>query len=301
MSLIVPMHPAPMGHTQPVPHSGGTQAPRMVAPPLACDCHMHLYDPAMPFAAGPVLRHPEASVAHYRQLQQRLGLQRNVVVQPSSYGTDNRVLLAGLRALGPAARGVAVINTEVTPSALQAYDRAGVVGVRFNLVQAGATAVEMLETVADLVRPWGWHIQLHVPGGDLIGLAPRLLALRVPLVIDHFARIQAPGADPAVLDATVRHMLDAGRVWVKLSAPYIADPVAAHHEALKTRVQRWFQTHPQRLVWGSDWPHVTETDKPDDANLLDFLSDCVSDRGLVQVLADNPAHLYRFDADLSAD
>ncbi|WP_189688309.1 amidohydrolase family protein [Pseudorhodoferax aquiterrae] len=256
---------------------------------------MHLYDPQMPFAGGPVLQHAEASVRHYRQLQHRLGITRNVVVQPSSYGTDNRVLVAGLRTFGGAARGVAVIDPSFTRRDLQLLDDAGVVGTRFNLVQAGATVVDMLEPVAEMVRPLGWHLQVHAPGGDLVQLADRLLALHVPLVIDHFARHQADMGDPRPLEQAVLRLLDSGRVWLKLSAPYIAAPAEQQRAALAETVRRWFDAFPERLVWGSDWPHVTEREKPDDAELMDLVAAWLPDTGSPRVLVDNPAQLYRFD------
>jgi predicted TIM-barrel fold metal-dependent hydrolase len=256
---------------------------------------MHLYDPQMPFARGRVLQHAEASVDHYRQLQQRLGTTRNVVVQPSSYGTDNRVLVSGLRTFGRSARGVAVIDPSFTRRDLQLLDDAGVVGTRFNLVQAGATAFDMLEAVAEMVRPLGWHLQVHALGGDLVQLADRLLALRVPLVIDHFARLHADLDDPRPLEQAVLRLLDSERVWLKLSAPYIAAPAEQQRAGLAETVRRWFDAFPERLVWGSDWPHVTEREKPDDGELMDLVAEWLAGTGWSRVLVDNPAQLYRFD------
>jgi D-galactarolactone isomerase len=256
---------------------------------------MHLYDPVMPYAAASVLQHAEASVDHYRHLQRRLGVTRNVLVQPSSYGTDNRVLVSGLRPLGAAARGVAVVDPSFTRGELRRLDEAGVVGTRFNLVQAGATRADMLEPVADLVRPLGWHIQVHALGADLIQLADRLLALRVPVVIDHFARLCADGDDPRPLEQAVLRLLDSGRAWLKLSAPYIADPTSPRHSGLSEPTRRWFDAFPERLVWGSDWPHVTERTKPDDGELMDLVAGWIPSTGWSRVLVDNPAQLYRFD------
>lgn len=277
------------------PHSAGTQPPRRRVPADACDCHMHLYDPQMPFAGAGVLRHAEASVAHYRQLQQRLGTTRNVVVQPSSYGTDNRVLVSGLRAFGRSARGVAVIDPSCTPRELQLLDEAGVVGTRFNLVQAGATSVQMLEPVAEKVRSMGWHLQVHALGGDLVALADRLLALGVPLVVDHLARLHADREDPHRVEQAVLRLLDSGRAWLKLSAPYIAAPAGKRYTGLAESVRRWFDAFPERLVWGSDWPHVTESDKPDDGELMDLVADWLPGSGWSRVLVDNAHRLYRFD------
>ena len=265
-------------------------------PAGACDCHMHLFDPALPFAPGALLRPAEASVAQYRRLAGRLGIERNVLVQPSSYGRDHRVLLAGLRRLGGSARGVAVIDPHASPAELQVLRDHGVVGVRFNLVQAGATTLDMLEPVARRIEPLGWHIQLHVRSTELVGLTDRILALPVPLVIDHFARVHADGVAAGPVEDTVARLLASRKVWLKLSAPYIAAPGLEPAAALDGFVRRLADASPDRLVWGTDWPHVTEPDPPDDAALMQRRARWLSPGERQRVLVDNPARLYRFPA-----
>ncbi len=277
------------------PHSAGRGGPDFEVPKGACDCHMHLFDTRLPFAAGAPLVHGDASGDDYRRLQQRLGLTRNVIVQPSSYGRDHRVLLAGLRALGPAARGIAVIAPDVPEEELSALQAAGVVGVRFNLVQHGATDDSMLEAVTRRIQHLGWHIQLHLHTRDLLRLASRLAALPVPIVLDHFARVNADTALASQVAEQVERLLDTGRAWLKLSAPYIASLDAPAYANLDAFVQKLLQRHPDRLVWGSDWPHVTEADKPDDAQLLSLLALWAPDEDLrKRLLVDNPQRLYGF-------
>lgn len=277
------------------PHSAGRGGPGFDVPPGACDCHMHLFDTRLPFAAGAPLVYGDASADDYRRLQQRLGLTRNVIVQPSSYGHDHRVLLAGLRALGPTARGIAVIAPDVPEEDLRALQAAGVVGVRFNLVQHGATDDSMLEAVAQRIQHLGWHIQLHLHARDLLRLASRLAALPVPIVLDHFARVHADAALASQVAEQVERLLDTGHVWLKLSAPYIASLDAPAYSNLDAFVQKLLQRHPDRLVWGSDWPHVTEAAKPDDAQLLGLLVHWAPDESLrKRVLVDNPQRLYGF-------
>jgi predicted TIM-barrel fold metal-dependent hydrolase len=257
---------------------------------------MHLFDTRLPFAAGAPLVHADASIEDYRHLQRRLGLVRNVVVQPSSYGSDHRVLLAGLSALGPAARGIAVITPDVSDEELSVLHASGVAGARFNLVQQGATDESMLEAVARRIESMGWHIQLHLHAHDLLRLADRLAELPVPIVLDHFARVQADATLAGEVSNRVERLLETGRTWLKLSAPYIASANAPTYADLDTFVQRLLQRHPDRLVWGSDWPHVTETAKPDDAQLLELLARWVPDEGLrKRILVNNPQQLYGFE------
>nr|WP_253207334.1 amidohydrolase family protein [Verticiella sp. GG226] len=255
---------------------------------------MHLYDPVAPYAPGPVLQHTQASVADYQRLQARLGLTRNVIVQPSSYGVDHQVLLAGLRAFGGTARGVAVVQPSVDEAELSTLNEHGVVGVRFNLVQVGATTPEMLAPVAERVRPLGWHVQIHARSEDLLALEARLLALDMPIVIDHYARVGTePALTPHIID-TVRRMLATGRVWLKLSAPYIGAPGPQGDDMLGMFVRQLAADHLEQLVWGTDWPHVTEATKPDDALLMDVLPQWLTDQERRQILVDNPARLYSF-------
>ncbi|MDZ5461196.1 amidohydrolase family protein [Azohydromonas lata] len=277
------------------PHSAGQGSPGFELPTGACDCHMHLFDNRLPFASNAVLVHNDASADDYQRLQRRLGLARNVIVQPSSYGRDHRVLLAGLRALGPAARGIAVIDPDVSDEELSLLQAGGVVGVRFNLVQHGATDESMLEAVAQRIQPMGWHLQLHLHGQDLLRLADRLADLPVPIVLDHFARVHADGALASQISEQVEHLLDLGSAWLKLSAPYIASGDRPGYPLLHPFVQRLLRSHSDRLVWGTDWPHVTEANKPDDARLLDLLARWAPDALLRRrILVDNPCRLYGF-------
>lgn len=276
------------------PHTTGINPPGFRVPPGACDCHMHIFDTSLPFAPGPVLTHADAAVEDYRLLQSRLRLERNVIVQPSSYGRDHRVLLRSLRASRGLAKGVAVIDPSATPEELEVLRAHGVVGVRFNLVQAGATDESMLEQVARLVQPLGWHIQLHLAPADLHRLADRLMALPVPIVLDHFARLHVDASQAEAVEATVSRMLRSSRVWLKLSAPYIASPRSSAYEDLDGFVRRLASTHLDRLLWGTDWPHVTEADKPDDAVLMNLLPRWLGEDEIRQVLVRNPEALYGF-------
>lgn len=267
-------------------------------PDLACDCHMHVFSDAYPIAATATLGSPPASLADYAVVQQTLGLQRHVLVQPSAYGTDNRLLMQTLSTTPSTARGVAVVDSAVSDAELAALDRAGVVGIRFNQVQQGATTMEMFDALAPHVNELGWHVQLHLMPSELIRQAPRLAAAKVPIVLDHYARLCA---SPELIDETwltLIRLMATGNTWLKLSAPYLASrPDDPAFSQLFEFTQRLVRGHVDRLVWGSDWPHVTETSKPDDAQLLNRLQRLLAEDSAAEraIFCRNPAALYHFD------
>ena len=204
-----------------VPYSSGTERPELKAPANACDCHMHIYDSRFPVAADATLRPPDAHVDDYRRLQRRLGTTRNVVVTPSTYGTDNRCTLDALGQLGAGARGVAVVDTSVADDELKRLADQGVRGIRFNLVQAGATTVDMLEPLARRVEPLGWHVQIHMLGDQIAQTGDLLARLPAPVVFDHLGRIPQPAGEQHPAYRVIRGLLDQGRAWVKLSGAYM--------------------------------------------------------------------------------
>ena len=284
-----------------VPHSAGTAAPSRRLPPGACDSHMHIFDPRFPPSPHWRRTPPVADVPAYRLLQRRIGTTRTVVVTPSTYGVDNRCTLAALAELGPQARGVAVVDADVEPAELQRLHRHGIRGLRVNFFSPqswGVTTPAMLTTLADKVVSLGWHIQLLARPATLVELAPMLQSMRVPVVIDHLGLIASPdGADGIAFDQ-VRRLLDGGRTWMKLSAPYIRpDSGAPTRDGRDAVARALLAAVPERMLWGSDWPHtVAEPGSVDDAQLVDrFRSWCADDRQMDRILVDNPACLYGFD------
>jgi predicted TIM-barrel fold metal-dependent hydrolase len=281
-----------------IPHSSGTAKPAIAVPPRACDCHIHIYDTRFASIGDPGRVLAQATAGDYRRLQARLGTRRTVVVTPTVYGTDNAVTLDAIRQLGAAdARGVAVLHPEVDDATLRRLDEGGVRGIRFTLFDP-ATAVtrfDMVEPLARRIEPLGWHVQLHWRADQIAAHAELLDRLPCLIVFDHLARMPHPeGAAHPAFDV-VRRLLDRGRTWVKLSAPYLDDVAGADDS--RARVAAALLAHaPERLVWGSDWPHPTEkTDKPDDAALLDRILGWLGDPSLRQrVLVDNPQALYGF-------
>jgi len=276
--------------------SSGTEAAKTAAPADACDCHMHIYDSRFPVAPYATLKPGDAHVSDYRLLQKRIGTTRNVVVTPSTYGTDNSCTLDALATLGATAHGVAVVNDAVGDDELKRLHGLGIRGIRFNLVQSGATTVEMLESLARRVAPLGWHVQIHMLGDKIVEIADLLQRLPSPIVFDHLGRIPQPAGIGHPAFRVVSTLVDKGKAWVKLSGAYIDTKSGPPAYADTTKVaQAYVKAAPERLVWGSDWPHPTEKEKPDDAVLFDLLAIWVPDEATRRrILVDNPARLYDF-------
>ena len=268
-------------------------------PPRACDCHLHVYDPRFPYVDGAVLRPAPATVEQYRALQARLGLTRAVVVQPSSYGADNRCTLDAVRQLGVHARAVVAATEHTTDQELLQMHESGARGVRFNLARGAPIDLASIASIGARIAPLGWHLQLHAPSAFYAESQRFLEGLAVPIVIDHLARVPMPGG---LLDAgflTVCKLLRSGKVWVKLSGAYFESAIGSPSYADAGEVVRAYSTiAPSRLVWGTDWPHPSATagerPVPDDAVLLDRLCEWLDPARRAQVLVENPAALYGF-------
>ena len=281
---------------QAVKWSAGTEAPKLKAPANATDCHHHIYDAKYPVDPKATLRPADALVEDYRALQKRIGTTRNVIVQPSTYGIDNRPTLDALAAMGPTARAVVVVNDTVTDAELQRMHAMGARGIRFNLAQAGATTPEMIAApVGAGERARLAHPDQRAAGQDHGGDAD-------PGAGGVAHRVRSPGPHPAARRGKrsafpkVLALIDKGRTWVKLSGAYADTKVGPPSYSDSSAVARAYaKAAPERCVWGSDWPHPTEKDKPDDALLFDLLTDWVPDEKVRhRVLVENPAALYQF-------
>jgi predicted TIM-barrel fold metal-dependent hydrolase len=281
-----------------VPNSAGDQPPRLAAPADACDCHMHVYDAARFAPLRPAARmQAQASVAEYRLLQRRLGTRRTVIVTPAVYETDNRVTLDAIARLGDA-RGVAVVHPTVTDAELEHLADGGIRGIRFTQFDpaTAVTTLDMIEPLARRVADLGWHVQIHMRADQIEAAASLWERLPSTIVFDHMGRLPQPvGLDHPAF-AIIRRLIDKGRTWVKLSGAYLDTKAGPPTYADATAVARAFvAAAPERMVWGSDWPHPTEKQKPDDAALFDLLADWVPDAATRQrVLVSNPQTLYGF-------
>jgi D-galactarolactone isomerase len=264
---------------------------------------MHIYDSPFPVAPNAKLRPPDATVDDYRLLQKRIGTRRNVVVTPWTYGTDNSCTLDAIAKLGAAARGVAVIDTGTAEAELKRLDDLGIRGVRFNLVVTGATTLDMLEPLSKRVNDLGWHVEIQMLSDAIIENADLLQRLPCPIVFDHMGRIPEPAGVDHPAFALMLKLIDRGRTWVKLSSAYQDSKSGppAYGDVSKV-AKAYLNSAPERMVWGSDWPHPTEKAdaKPDDAILFDLLTDWAPDEAVRdRILVGNPAALYGFDWSVS--
>jgi len=286
--------------TRSVPNSAGTSVPRFKAPAHACDCHAHIYDPRFPMAWPSLPRVVGATVREYRLLQERMGIERAVIVQPAAYGTDNRVTVDAVAQLGlDKARGIAVAHPSITDEELAALHEAGIRGLRFSIhdPHTEIAGADMIEPLAPRLHALGWHVQVHARAEQLAGLESMLGALPCDVVLDHFARLPQPEGVLHAAMSAVKRLLDQGRTWVKLCAPYLDSRSGSPRYADLKPVAKAFVKHaPERVVWGSDWPHPTEPlAKPDDAALLDVLQEWIGDEATrKRVLVSNPVELYGF-------
>jgi len=275
------------------PGIGFAAAPSTVKTPVNfdvprgdCDCHVHIFDPVhFPYFSGRLYSPPEASIDDLRSLQSALHFDRVVVVTPSVYGIDNSCTVNAVRELGPQARGVAVIDKSVSAAALDAMAAVGVRGVRLNLETAGesdpAAAKRILASAAEQLAGRNWHIQINTHLSVIAALKSDIMGLRMPVIFDHFGGAQAALAAYPTSDKT----------------PDFPD-TAPLAQALVT-------ANPDRVVWGSNWPHPGRGPTPtalappypnDDGRVLNLLPTWVADPAVrKKILVDNPARLYGFE------
>ena len=293
------------GRAEGAPNSSGTEAPKLKAPPGACDCHHHIYDPArFPPSRPSAQQVPNARVEDYRLLQRRLGLSRDIVVTPTPYPapvSDNQVTLDAMRQLGPNARGVVIVYPEITDAELKAYDAAGVRGVRYSLTSgrpgAASTASPAdIEAMSKRVNALGWHVQFNTTAEQIVAAEDLLKRLASPIVFDHMGHLPQPEGIGHPGFRIIRELIDKGRTWVKLSVTYDSSKDGPPGYADVNRVgQAYVRAAPERLVWGSNWPHPSEPAKPDDAMLFDLLAQWAPDEATRnRILVQNPETLYGF-------
>jgi D-galactarolactone isomerase len=283
-----------------VPFSAGTEHARLKLPANATDSHHHIYDHSYPWAPEATLKPGNATVADHRRLQKRLGTNRNVIVQPSSYGLDNRLLLASIAQFNGRARGVAVVNTSVTQAQLDELHQGGVRGIRFNLAPPGTTTLDMVKPLAQRIAKMGWHVQVNAPAGYLLQARSTWSDLPCPVVFDHLGHPPEPDALHHPAFEMVTELITHGKAYVKLTGFYMDTRVGPPTYSDSVQVAAAYAASaPDRVLWGSDWPHPTEQPVnriPDDAQLLDLLGVVAPDELMRRwILVDNPAKLYQFE------
>jgi 2-pyrone-4,6-dicarboxylate lactonase len=283
-----------------LPPDPDTRRPAYRAPPLACDCHAHVFDDYARWPLSPVrsFTPPEAPVGDFLKMLDTLGIDRGVVVHSSAYGTHTGVSEQAVRAHPDRLRGVAVTAPDTPHADLERLNEAGFSGTRLSTVVKGTLGFDALEAIAARVKPFDWHVAVHVGrSAELVDLAPRLLATGNTIVIDHIGRVRGDEGVGSPGYRTLLDLLSTGRVWVKVSALHrTSSQPAPPWTDMRPLVEGVLQARPDRVVWGTDWPHVNQyDDMQNDGDLLDAFAHWVQDDGLrEQVLVRNPAVLYRF-------
>jgi D-galactarolactone isomerase len=262
---------------------------------------MHIYGTAERYPVAPTNPSPVPfgyDLAAYRKVKAALGLSRTVVVQPTAYGDDNRCTLDAVAALGPgAARAVVVVTSDTPEAELARLHAAGARGARCFLLKGGLIPWEKLHGMGAKVGPLGWHLQLQFDGGEMPEREALIRRLPCPVVIDHVGRFHDPVPPGAPQVQALRRLLEAGHVWMKASSPYgVSRSGPPGYADVSAIARALIAAVPERVVWGSNWPHPNVFEnKPDEAPLLDLLGDWAPDEATRHaILVENPARLYGF-------
>lgn len=277
--------------------------PKITLPQGACDTHAHILGPITHYAYAParVYTPPDCLLTDYQTMLATLGVQRAVLVQPSVYGSDNTVMLAALKAAGSTFRGVAVVDDNVTDSELMQLNAAGVRGVRVNIVdvkdrQPGTLPMASLTALAKRIAPMHWHMEFLMHCDEFPELDLSFADFPVAIVLGHLGYMKTDkGVNDPGFQALLR-LMQAGKAWVKLTGPYRISTQRLPHTDTHAYAHALVAANPQRVLWGSDWPHVmVKSHMPNDGDLCDLLSHWIPDAATrTQVLVKNPAALYDF-------
>jgi len=272
--------------------------PDVALPAGACDAHCHVFGPAarFPFAPERTYTPVDAPKEKLFALHRHLGFERAVIVQASCHGTDNAATLDAIAASGGRYGGIAMVSADIAESEIVELERGGIRGVRFNFVShLGRDAdLDAVRSVVEKIGPFGWHAVVHFDADRLETLAPVLRSLPVTMVIDHMGRVDAGrGLDQPAFKMLL-NLLEDERFWVKVSGcerisregPPFCDAVPF----ARMLVERF----PDRVLWGTDWPHPNiRRHMPDDGQLVDLLAEIAPEAGhLKKLLVDNPTRLY---------
>ncbi|WP_405059437.1 amidohydrolase family protein [Kribbella sp. NBC_01505] len=282
--------------TLPMRSASSNTAPTFEVPAGSCDAHFHVFEPGYPHVSNPLYTFPDATLDQYLEMTEFLGISRMVIVQPTFYATDNSLALEVLRRAGSRCRGVVRVEEDISDTELDRYDALGVRAIRLDLFaraeQPTDELIAYIRRMALRTAARGWHLQFYTPGWVVRDLLPFLADFDQPYVIDHMGYMkEEDGLTPADADRLLTVLRDNGNCWIKLSGPYrIAKdkPLSALQELGTALVT----TRPDRLLWGSDWPHLPngQRDTGELLNLLPTWAPTPETRH--QILVDSASHLF---------
>lgn len=282
-----------------LPFHPNPSKPKFVPPAGAIDAHCHVFGPAAKFPYHPKRKYTPCDAPKEKlfELRDYLGFERNVIVQASCHGTDNAALIDALNSAGELARGVAVVDPAITQEELEAMHQAGVRAIRFNFVKrlVDVTPKEVLLAVAEKVKPLGWHLVVYFEAPDLADLTPFLNQLDTTIVVDHMGRPDvSKGVDHPDFQQFISLMQQNDKIWTKVSCPERLTLTPPDYSDVVPFAKKLVETFPDRVLWGTDWPHPNmKSHMPDDGHLVDIIPAIAPTAELQQkLLVDNPLKLY---------
>jgi predicted TIM-barrel fold metal-dependent hydrolase len=292
-----PPHAQPTDHTVCLGPLPGIDPPAFDIPRGACDTHAHVIGDGVryPFVENRSYTPPPAPIEKYLSMLAANGMERGVLVQVSVHGTDNRCMVDALQRHPGQLRGVAVVDSTVADSELEALHAAGVRGLRFNVLFGGGVGFYAMETLAARIAGLGWHLQFLMDVRDLPALMPRMSKLPVPCVFDHMGHMPvAEGTRHPGFQALLHGIQEYGW-WSKLSGPYRISQQFQAYDDVTPWAQALIEAAPDRMVWGSDWPHVAIPRMPNTGGLRNLLPKWAPDAAQRRrILVENPQTLYDF-------
>jgi len=286
-----------------LPPDRNPRKPTLALPKGAIDTHVHVFAAGYKLSPDRGYNPPQSTLADLKHLHATLRLDRVVFTQPSVYGVDNSAILDGMAALNAEsanrARAVAAITMDIRDDELEALDARGVRGVRLNTDNAGGMPIAMgaIPDLAARIAPLRWHIEFLFPGKDIIALMPTLAAVRAPISIAHFAYQPATAGVSAPGFKALIELMRRGNTWMKISgANRVSATDLPPYDDVKPMTQALIEAAPDRIMWGTDWPHPNKyLVNPNDGDLVDAFGDWVTDEAMRRrIMVENPAGFYRF-------
>ncbi|WP_286811791.1 amidohydrolase family protein [Marinobacter sp. UBA2678] len=282
-----------------LPFHADPSKPEFKAPAGAVDAHCHVFGPADKFPYHPKRKYTPCDAPKEKlfALRDYLGFERNVIVQASCHGTDNAALVDALETAGDLARGVAVVDPAITGEELRAMGKSGVRAVRFNFVKrlVDDTPRDVFLSIAEKIKPLGWHIVVYFEAPDLEDLVPFLSELNTTIVVDHMGRPDVTkGVDHPDFQRFINLMKNNDMIWTKVSCPERLTQTPPDYSDVVPFAKMLVETFPNRVLWGTDWPHPNmKSHVPDDGKLVEVIPEIAPTAELQQkLLVDNPMRLY---------
>lgn len=282
------------------PPDPDTRRPEYRAPPGSCDAHCHVFGPAdvFPYASTRKYTPPDAPKEKLRQLHDTLGLERAVIVQASCHGTDNSAMLDAIAASDGRYRGVCNADDSFTESQFAELHAGGIRGVRFNFVKhlGGAPDLDKMRAIIEKVRHLPWHVELHFDAKDLLEYESVLDEIPLPVVIDHMGRAPVvDGVGQAPFQSLLSKLRNSENLWVKVSGSERLSATGPPFSDALVFARACIDAAPDRVIWGTDWPHPNVKVMPNDGDLVDLIPQMAPTIDLQrQLLVDNPARLFGF-------